>query len=189
MDIWYNILLNSDINDINKIINKTTVKIIHDKQFWIDKFKHDHLPLLTMSNDMIKEYNKTLLAHQAAILFKNVLNNAVNPQIYMTGYYFEEMNWLPNVILEHIESTGDIDLVFNAFLYINVRPEYSIQFDLSREPIEWDVDESLGEHYETTIVKLNNKEFILFLTKLFYYVPDVELMVDGKYYSYYFLIS
>lgn len=55
IDELYSILLNTDINNIKYFykINKYTMKILHDKHFWINKFHHDNLPYLLQTFPMI----------------------------------------------------------------------------------------------------------------------------------------
>ena len=48
-DLLYNILLQSDINNINKLLSVSTMvqNIVTEPQFWWDKITNDKLPLIT----------------------------------------------------------------------------------------------------------------------------------------------
>jgi hypothetical protein len=63
MDPFFEILKNTTIKSLRQfsMTNKKINEICHDRYFWIEKFKHDNLPLFSEPNDYngwIKEYNK-----------------------------------------------------------------------------------------------------------------------------------
>lgn len=63
MDPYFEILKNTTIKSLQQfsMIDKKINEICHDRYFWIEKFKHDNLPLFSEPNDYnewIKEYNK-----------------------------------------------------------------------------------------------------------------------------------
>jgi len=85
-DIWYNILLHLNYRDFTKtcLTDKMALKICEKKQFWHDKFNHEHLIMLRSKEpdnikDWIKYYQKSAYVANKAVKIVNVLkSNAEN---------------------------------------------------------------------------------------------------------------
>lgn len=211
-DELYSILLNTDINNIKYLykINKYTVKILHDKHFWINKFHHDNLPyLLQFPNDIVEiisEYNNIDMAKETALKLVDTLSNFKNISIDIQVSDWGKIDWLPSKIVNQIHSVEKEYLDMNSFLYFNIagspfstgdkspsltgadspfsNNQYSISFELSRTRIKWDESNSESDELEITTVTMNKKEFILYLIKLFYYLPDAEFDTNNIYIDY-----
>lgn len=126
--------------------------------------------------------------------------------IYINDW--NKIDWLPAEIVNQIHSVEEEYVDMNSFLYFNIGAEspfstgakspfptgaespfptvkqYNISFELSRTEIKWDESDSESDELEITTVTMNKKEFILYLIKLFYYLPDVELEIDDIYIDY-----
>lgn len=92
-DSWYNILLNTNIKNINNtcLINKNTINICKNKQFWLDKFSHDNLPYLIKKfpiniTKILIEYEKIYNARKTVIEFTNSILKKKNTKIYNLKY-------------------------------------------------------------------------------------------------------
>lgn len=199
-DIWYNILLNSNIKELDYLCytNKDSIDICSDKQFWLDKFLNDNLPYLVKVfpkniSKMINEYEKIYTAQSTAIKLTNSIlrdDKYQNTQLQITENNLRKMSWLPAEIVKQLKSIPrnkwkNID--FNSFLYFNINKNpksFNITFELSREDIKWDDEEASEEELEITTVNLSKDEFILYLTKLFYTQPQVEIYMDDDWYPY-----
>ena len=75
--LLYNILMQSDIDSIVQLsLVSKHVKNLTDKQFWINKFENDKLPLFNQHvifNDWVNEYKRTLAAKEKAVKFVQLL--------------------------------------------------------------------------------------------------------------------
>ena len=187
-DIWYNILLNGDLKNILYLSSLNTIsrKIYQNKHFWISKYKHDDLPYLENYPDHFIDYKKIKFAKDKAVDLTYHLSNfsqPINLQISLDNLY--DGFWLPIEIINKIQSINldryDNPIEDNSFLNFNIdQGAYSIIFEFSLTDIQWDTDGSL--ELDTTIVTLNKNEFILYLTKFFYYKPigEIDLDIDDE---------
>ena len=78
MDIYYNILLQSDIHMIKTlcIINKAFYQLCHSHYYWINKYNNDKIPL-PLLNYTINEWIDLYCVELA--FFKDIINIEFNP--------------------------------------------------------------------------------------------------------------
>ena len=188
-DLWYNVLLNADIEDLSALcyLNNQFIKICSHKQFWLDKFAHHKLPYLiyfsTISN-MIQDYKKILKAKTMALDITNDALNAPHTIITINDHQLENMVWLPKDMVDLISSIDydqyENDLDMNSFLRFNITTNplsFNMTFELAKSDIIWDTDESVD--FDIISVNMTYDEFVLYLTKLFYYEPQADIDIDG----------
>lgn len=189
-DTVYTLLLNLDMNGLKNtcLINKSTMMTCSQKQFWIEKFKHDELPFiinetkvkkLSNVNDWIKEYIKIKDAYQVSNKLVNYMINKKKNYFDIINILTEEIdidkiNWLTPKINEAIlKSSNDADR--SLFFDINgftINYMYTV---IDKETGDYD------EEYTEFIDKVSQKEFIIYLTKIFYYFPKVAIMNEVDY--------
>src|SRR5947208_2278161 len=96
-DIWYNILIQSDIETIENlcVTNKNAYKICNNKSFWRNKFHNDGLPFDSQKqyntvNEWIKEYNDTFIETLIVTFIDKVMletNPGQSRKIYQNYIY------------------------------------------------------------------------------------------------------
>lgn len=158
MDIYYEIMLNMDIDEINKncAINKNFYNICSNKYFWINKFKKDGLVVMTKQNsvrDWINEY----------ITMKKVA--------YQVNYIFQ---WLPvrfelNISFKKLYKIEEME---NDLLWIE--NELDVNFVIFKDGaifIEYNDYENL----------LSKNQLYQLLYKIFYYYPENDISIWSPY--------
>jgi hypothetical protein len=188
-DIEYNILLNTDIDSISKLIHfKQTSKIIDDNNFWLEKFKHDDIPIITKRTDYrtwIEEYKKVQtsidLANKILIIndiemnteeygtsgWISVNNFSTTSQLYKDAFLnICNKNIFPANISDHLKNL-DTSMKFNINIGIN-------QNDKRLNVFVYNVEtDNEGEFTQTiTYKEINN-----FITKAVYY--GLRITDDG----------
>lgn len=134
-DEWFNILLNTDVNDFQKVCytNKNTINICTNDYFWQQKFIHDDLPLLSEENtslqDWINEYNDIRRADRlATYLIELIMIEHVNRPFNGETINFkfnttDELMFLPSEMINDIKNN-------NSYInHINDADEIWISFD------------------------------------------------------------
>ena len=157
------------------------MKIGHQKHFWISKYQYDDLPYIDYQSlgQIIENYKKIKIANTTAKQLINhfsMFKSEVIMQVYIDD--ITKAKWLPKEIVDKIESINhdaySNDLDMNSFLYFNFHKK-SISFELALSDILWDTDGSLDLDITEVIV---GDEFVLYLTKLFYYEKEIDFSLN-----------
>ncbi len=162
-DLYYEILLNSDIEDIDNLcmINKSFNNICQSKYFWIDKFNKDKLPLIKKHNktvDWVIEYKKVLYVINRVNNVLMDLNNH-DKTIINLKYVKQDISFLYDN--NHIENYLPYDLIItfkNNEYFMEYREVHSANRYAAR----------YYNNNPTTIKILNENEIKDLLIKLFY---------------------
>lgn len=150
-DFYENILIHLDINDIVKMctLEKNSPKICHDFDFWICKFKHDNLPILsnllpTNMKGWMREYKKVKHCYNIALLIFEVLKQQKLNYFYM------------------IYDPEDPNVIQNYDNFYNLLPDIGLIYN----PLE-----KMGVYVdELTEIMFD------FLVRMLYYVPDIIIV-------------
>ncbi len=172
-DTWLNVLLQSDTETLKTscFINKDTVNICNDLQFWKLKFEQDNLPFLLKKDTLenyIKNYNKIKKIKTNIIkLYDNVLLNKKYNVLSINDT--NDMKWLPAKMIESIDDHPE-----------DVSEGTNIEFDFKKSTmtlyyIATDEDEEYLKDKLKIKIKLTKDEFINNLVKLYYYEEDASL--------------
>lgn len=137
MDIYYNILLQSDIHMIKTFssINKAFYQLCHSNHYWSNKYNHDKIPLPSL-NHTINEWIDMYCVEIE--LFKDIINIGFNPT-KPRYYYFnllkdlkiadEKFGVYKNYFNEIIVSHHAIKFTENGgYFYYNATVEQSKSF-------------------------------------------------------------
>lgn len=183
-DIMYEILLNLDVDELPQacIINKSNYKLCLDERFWKNKFDHDNIPFIVISdtktlNEWILNYKKC--KDKNFIDAYNVSNKLVNYMLHKKKNYidyfivldinYDTIDWLPQSINNGIvksKNQSDLSLYFNIknsnimFMYVPIDEETG----------------DYGDEYVKFVENVTRQDFIIYLANLFYYFPDVAIM-------------
>ena len=186
-DVWFNILLNTDVNDLQKVCytNKNTINICTNDYFWIQKFNHDGYPLFSENNtslqDWINEYNTIRRADRLAnYLIKLVTMEHVNRPFYSKTINFrfnttDELRFLPNHLIHDIKNNdayinhiADADEIWISLDFFdqceNEKCHFSLDYLLMAN------DNILGQiSYELSLDDIQKM-----IRLIFYFYPDIE---------------
>jgi hypothetical protein len=194
-DEWFDILLNTDVNDMQKVCytNKNTINICTNPYFWQQKFNHDAYPLLSKNNtslqDWINEYNAIRRADRlATYLIELVTMEYVNkPSINFKFNITDELMFLPSEMIHdiknnddyinHIDEPDEIWISFNFFDYCEDEECQKNHFSLNYLLMAND-DIIAQISYE---LSLNDIQKMIRL--IFYIYPDIDPF-DSFYQSY-----
>jgi len=185
MDPYFEILKNTTIKSLRhfSMTNKKINEICHNKYFWVEKFKHDNLPLFSEPNDYnewIKEYNKIYNIRKTAnkVLMINDIERKRtdrwesegcieifnNENINITNFFNDDKSEINDIIGNLIEYSKDyyIYSVDNHYILqciIYTRLDYEYQHDFKE-------------------IKSKN-DIITILTHLIYYGCKIEDLSFG----------
>jgi len=176
-ELMYKILLESSVENLHNLclINNKYKKICKSDNFWKLKFENDGLPFIIdvkhkKLRDIISEYFKV---KQAFDISNKLVDYILNKK---KGYFKEffvnsdmvdinKLYWLPEDLVDIIfESKNDIDRI----LIFNIE---NLSIDFEYLPVDPDTGDEAEDH-EMFNAELNKSEFIEYLTKLLYYIPD-----------------
>jgi hypothetical protein len=171
-DLYYQILLNSNINDIQHFykINKHYYQFLCSYGFWMDKFNHDGLPLLIYQqlktpDDWIKEYKYIQYCQNNAynifkihnIIYENIIYLYCDESEYNLLFsllpLFEEKN-------HHLFNINN-DISIKLYIIKNNQHYYYIKLT--------NIDTMMNQTF-----KINGNVIVL-LTKLIYYISSLYL--------------
>jgi len=187
MDPFFEILKNTTIKSLPQfsMINKKFNELCHDKYFWIEKFKHDNLPLFSEHNDYnewIKEYNKMYDIRTTAkkVLIINDIERKRtdkwesegcieifnNENINITNFFDDDKSEINDIIGNLIEFIQDY------YIY-RVDNHYILQCII--------VDTRLDYEYQHDFKETKSKnDIITILTHLIYYKCKIQdISFDG----------
>lgn len=189
-DMMKEIMLNASSNTIKNLCltNKVTNQICNDKIFWHDKFEHDQLPHLviikkhqdakgnslqipsnmkrlpTNVNKWLNAYDKMKRCNEMAIDFVDYILKNKKFTSFTAIVFIHFSLWLPKNMIDFIvnDSQHEINLYFEV-------KNNKFNMELIKQIEEDEID----EEYRVKM-KLSQKEFIYYLTLLFYYEGDDE---------------
>lgn len=132
-DILYEIALNTDINDLKylSLTNQNYLQIIESKQFWIDKYRREDLPIITLYhtiNDWIKDYKAALKTVQLLWLNnmeQSILEKNIGLVLNVSEPTINDVNHLPLPEPVHVDNT----LTHFRILIINDNIQLECYFD------------------------------------------------------------
>jgi len=185
MDPYFEILKNTTIKSLRhfSITNKKINEICQDKYFWVEKFKHDNLPLFTEPNDYnewTKEYIKMYDIKTTAkkVLIINDIERKRTDQWQSEGKIEIFNNDKVNIKDFFNDEKIEID-EFTDNLKINFK-DYTEIFDINLEDdnyiLHYINHQFYGNHeiqYEVQQIKSKN-EIIIILTHLIYYKCKIQ---------------
>ncbi len=184
-DMYKEIMLNASPNTIKNLCltNKTTNDICNSIEFWYDKFTFDNLPhpvlikkhqghklvippkmkkLPKTTDEWINAYKKMLESYRLAVKLENNIVDTNQFKDFTVNVRSQDMLWLPQNMVDKIKEVDshEINIYFsikdnNYFLELIIQQEEDEELDYIR-------------------IQLTRKEFINYLTLLFYYHIDEE---------------
>ena len=181
-DIWQEILMQLSIDELKHFcyLNQHSMHICSNIHFWKAKYEHDDLPFLIVTNpknvtvaEWIKEYETISIAYQTAKHIENYICNKLDENDYKWLIFQASkcMFWLPSHILKIIHQHKKpwppiLSFEFNN----NIVLKLIIINEMNEELIE--------EMF------ISSQTFIEYLTKLFYYYPEIDLTTGCAYVQY-----
>lgn len=200
-DVLYEIMLHGDIQIIHQycLTNKNAQQLCHDRNFWINKFTYDQLPLLYQINkeNVLKSTKEYLdegyienepdtwkgweTLYKNTVLFMNVATTFVN-NIIRTGIFtsfhtpevkYYEYLWLP---VEWFKQLAKLEKMEKKGVYVTVDVNYEIILgkDIQYKIYFYINDIDTGKNYKTFELNLSKKDFIIQLARLFYYQRNFD---------------
>jgi len=186
-DTIYNILLNTDIDSLNELcfLNKTTHQHCQNKHFWIEKFKHDQLPMMHILPKNIKEWINTYIVLKKSqdkmqLLLKvnqieSLMIHDPSPGLIIITLSIEHKELdmiLPKKLLNVLpKDMSLVDGMNDYFTYLELQllknNDYQLTFFI--QPLEED------DRFGYDII-LSFKETLDFLTLFYYYDPWLEIL-------------
>ena len=170
-DIFFNILLNSDIQDIELLCSTSKkIKLLCNGYFWEQKTYHDKLPILT--NNINKEYYiKILSLYKYSLLLISKYNN-----IKFVPIKYEDIFKILSVeytteLLEYDDNTYKyVCIVCNNLHTKNIPINITTELYYSGDWINEHGDEEFIEN-------VNKSELINTIIRLNWYYPKIEYIV------------
>jgi hypothetical protein len=193
-DIWYNILLNTDVHQINKSCqtNRSTSLVCRKPQFWVAYWKLWGIPLSVFDlpqkrSDWFKLHKITTVVNHLTQLFiiEHELRHWVNVFIYFYEYPSVDVTKLLPVVSntirqfdekmdEHSDSEdGEIERKIDIRLFE----------DDDDIVLQYYYENGNGDTVDEISFDLSMDTMIDFLIRLLYYYPKLEI-VDGNGWSY-----
>lgn len=185
-DILHNILLQSDIGSTNTLLrtNKLATKTNENVNLWLNKLKNDY-PLIIPKTTNYKEeyqniYREYLRAKQLVDVLKLIKKDNEKGK-YQCGFSelyieypdkeidFNELTMLPEEIKNVMQNVDEpvinltVDKIYKKNLY---------HFKINLEGLQG------RKHGLIKYVILNENDYIMFLTALLYFEPNIEIS-DG----------
>ena len=168
-DIYFNILLGSDIDDIviNCQANTESLKLCQTKHFWMAKFKHDRLPYLISSFDHMKDY---VAAYQLIKSYK------LESQTILAIHDVESRRIVDQMRYMIIPIYKDQWTIMTQFLNLDVIYDSNSTYDISVVK---------NEHYELSLnvdgfthepVTKTYNQMLNLLINLLYQNPSAEIL-------------
>lgn len=188
-DTWYNILLNTDVNQINKSCqtNKLTSQICHNKQFWLDYWKKQGVPksvfnLPESQKDWYKLYKITIIVNKLINLFINEHELTKEWIDVMINFYeysdFDVTKLLPYITDEIINLDNEMKENEDLDRKIIIR-----LFENDDIVLQYYYEDFNGNTIDNISKEINFTILTDFLIRLFYYYPLINIE-DGNGWSY-----
>lgn len=190
-DTWYNILLNTDVNQIKKscTTNQMTNKICHDKQFLFDYWSHQGIPksvfdLPQTQSDWHKLYKITDIVDFLVKLFLSEYQTKkwwTDMIIDFDEYTdFNVIQLLPELTKEINQFEKDIN---NIIINLDQEEQRYVDRNLYIRLFEhdndiilvYDYEDGDGETIDAITQELTMDMLVDFLIRLFYYYPLITL--------------
>lgn len=180
-DVYFNILLNSQIDTLRNLCltQKNTALHCNNNYFWIKKFEHDNLPLLSDQNSIsgwINEYKKVVnIQHKAANLLlvndiertRQYLSTNGTISISLDKEYDDYLNnILPPNLLKQLPYFSTPDS-FTFIVLIPITNGYTMAYYI--QPLG-------NEDHEVFAINSSYNEILNVIIKFLYYAPDIEIL-------------
>jgi hypothetical protein len=182
MDLYHNVLLTSDIDTLQQlcVVNNAVNSYCHDKFFWVEKFKHDNLPL---PRELPTSYKLWVMLYKTMLMCKrtaiNVLlinqiekNRQVDPTtgvITVTLFDNYDLNaLLPQELLDKIEQP---ETEYFSFLIITLLENGNYELTYVAQSMEQDT-------YVEFKYPMTYSTMVQFLTLMLYNDPNLEILDD-----------
>lgn len=122
-DAWFTILLHADIKTVMSYYRTHQLRILDHRHFWVEKFKHDDLPIFeiyTNTKDWFNEYkrvyNATIKTHGLLYMISREIHDDYTMHIEL-----ENIDQLPiNNIIPNIDT---LDISYDNTIYIHLSDE------------------------------------------------------------------
>lgn len=173
-DTFYNILLNSDIDNIEKLalVNQSFYQLYQDPNFWKNKILYD----FNVSLDIILKYiNTPVITGKNWQLLYYQIQRAID--IYNNNKIPYLLIDLSDYVLESIYfifTQGDINFIEAIEEYDNIVKQF-IRIEHQREGIFFQYTEVGDKNYGTIYTYLDNKQLIEVLTIILYNYPNTKI--------------
>lgn len=161
-DTLKEIMLNADYNTIKTYCqsNKNALKLCKDENFWIMKFNHDNLPIMTDAT--MKEY---LIIYK----IKNYITHLTN--LLTSSYDLDKYN---AVILKIYNSVNDI------FDYTPYLPDIEVDITINQKiVIQYDRKYTISIN-DSDNMDMTEDEIAYLLFNIIYYLPEVHIKYDSQ---------
>ena len=154
---WFNVLLNSNIEDIKKLCNmaKIPYEICHDNHFWISKFHNDHMSIPQYIDPQnMHDYVQLYIAEKKAVIFLDTILHDIIENISKINTIF-------------INLFGNTNNIFNKYIHYKNNDIYprliisSNSFILDNDDEKIEIPKNLLLDILTHIFYLNMEKFIV----------------------------
>ena len=184
VDILYNILLVSNFKDLKSlcIINKTTINIIKDKYFLLQKIKYDNITDIQVDN--IKEYitiSGSLLRIKAITILRPKKITSTHLDRHIIELRFEnneDLSIFPNPIIDEINKRNIVINDHYQILRLNIeyayRKLYSLKMLVEPATIEYTIRSKTNiDQHEQIKLTVSDDNIINILANIICYYPNI----------------
>lgn len=132
-DIFYNILLHSDIHTVNSLL-RMNKHLCVNAHFWMNKLEMDFLYIIPITQEWVKDYIHVYECNKKASQFIGQLseNDGLNDGLYFYDHTFKCDNIIPDKYLP-------LNIYQNIFklspLYVQISLWFNIQYIKSKDLI------------------------------------------------------
>jgi hypothetical protein len=183
VDIFESIILHADIDTISNLCLTSTLinNICNNKHVWINKFIHNHFPIMTLSNNWIHEYIKI---NDTTIKNQNIIDSILNDTFDIFSLLIlhfrvtdDIIHLLPTFLKSSIMSCKNYD---NLKIFRNVNQSIFINVNNYRVRLRYCVGNFktgpiiYKEHNE--VISIVELQSLLF--NLLYYYPSVNVILN-----------
>ena len=173
-------LLYADIATIKNycITNKMANHICNNIEFWLEKFKHDNVPIISLNiitgRDYMKEYSKVAEAQHNATLILNYINNYPWKRQINFKMDMDDTNYLKMFPSEHqsfiSEQKNKLNQPTGALILLDLTKG-------ANKNLDYNIVEKTVGFSSPRLLRLIGHiiDTFDFLTKLFYYYPNIKI--------------
>lgn len=197
-DILFNILLQSNINNIKNYCLLSTISknICNDKNFWLTKFKIDNIPILydiipSTLSQWIKEYTKVLYTQNLSKgLIKVLQEEFLIEQTVTVKIIFDTNDDIINLLPNHLTNK-----IINNKNYNNINREEQVikigidDYDLKDTFLYYTLYDVFANQLINKSIMLPYKQLSDLLFKILYYYPDIDIRDKNNYSFLYYKIK
>lgn len=177
LDIMYKF----DIDDLVNICSTNPMynQLCDSNVFWINKFNHDKLPFIPLKiglKNKIDQYKKIKNAYDVSSKLVNYLMDKKpgyfnKIQVVEDNLDIDDIDWMPSIINDAIQNSKN-------------DANRSLEFDIKDLIITYwyvKIDKHVYSNESTIVdVHVSKEEMIHYLSKLFYYFPDIAIINEPE---------